>query len=177
MTTATKQPLEKDVQAKCWGLLEANGCRVWRRNTGMMFGSYKGKSRAFKAGEKGAADLFFADRNERHYELEIKRPRERPTWKQVCYLRATNLYVPSFWVDSVAWLERILPDLFAGGRVEYLPKLEWFTDEVEEGKIKAKQRFEAPGSDYRVVPVGAEEFATLDDAKLKPMRLRKERAN
>ncbi len=83
-----------------------------------------GKTRRFKAGEEGAADLFGVFPNGRHFELEIKRYGKRPRLEQVRWLRDANRWAPAFWVDEVKALERIFPELLAGGVVEYLPD-EW----------------------------------------------------
>jgi len=145
---------ESEVQANCRALLESKGCYVERRNTGTMIikDEDTGKTRRFKAGDKGAADLFGMFPCGRHFELEIKRYGKRPTLEQVRWLRNANRWGhAAFWVDEVAALERMLPALLAGGRVEYLPDKWSFRVEFElPGGAKHYDRISEAGGDFDI---------------------------
>jgi len=189
MKTKTRRPpkpLEKVVQAKCVAVLEAAGCEVFRRNAGMMFGEHKGKRRAIKLGEPGAADLFGALPDTRHFELEIKREDETPTLLQVEILRAMAAKgVPALWVDDAGVLERtVVPELLAGATVEYTDELWTFTVEVKDRKGRKvlgpdgkplTERVERPGGDFRLVPPGVsvEPAPPIEVIGAKPKRSRR----
>ncbi|WP_165250173.1 hypothetical protein [Paludisphaera soli] len=140
---------EADVLASCRDLLRAKGCRVERRNTGKFVLPGSKRSRVFRAGEPGAADLFGCFPDGRHFELEVKRKDERPRLEQVRWLREANRWGPAFWVDSTAWLERILPALLDGAIVEYLPDRWRFRVELElPGGRKTSAWLMEAGGDY-----------------------------
>lgn len=113
-------PLEKVVQASCVRILEAHGCRVFRRNVGVMPLEHNGRKRVFRSGSPGEADLYGWLPDGRHFELEIKRRGQRPRPEQIRFLRDANRSVAAFWVDSADELMLVLPALLAGARIEYL---------------------------------------------------------
>lgn len=154
----TKLPrqLEKHVQAACKAVLEANGCRVFRRNTGVVSLEHKGKSRVFRAGETGAADLYGFFPNGTHFECEVKRPGERPTLAQTRFLSdCARRGIPAFWVDSADDLARILPTLLDGGQVVYTDE-PWTFREYDKklGRVVVTTE---PGAEFEVWCKGYEE--------------------
>ena|GEM_PF-3121752 len=143
------RPLEKTVQAACKAILELYDCRVFRRNTGVMPLEHKGKRRVFRAGEKGAADLYGYFPDGRHFECEVKRDGERPRYDQVLFLRECAARgIPAFWVDSADSLSRFLPVLIDGGRVVYLDD-EWTFREKDKktGRVVVRT---APGGEFEI---------------------------
>lgn len=143
---------ESEVQANCRAVLESRGCYVERRNTGTFLLEGKdGKTRRFKAGEKGAADLFGVLPDGRHFECEIKRYGKRPTLDQVRFLRRMNRWGPAFWVDDVAALSTFLPEILRGGVVEYLPDEWMFSVELElPGGETTRQWVKERGGDFDI---------------------------
>jgi hypothetical protein len=142
------KPLEKVVQAKCDEVLRAHGCRVFRRNAGMMFGEHKGKGWAVKLGEPGAADLFGELPDGRHFECEVKRDGERPRLDQVEFLRSMSL---AWWVDDADELDKMLPAILAGGRIEWGDGTETYPVEVKTGGKRRTIRVEGPTAEFWVV--------------------------
>lgn len=145
---------ESDVLASCRAMLEARGCRVERRNTGAwkIVDERTGKARWVRFGDPGGADLFGCFPDGRHFELEVKRLDERPRLEQVRWLREANRWGPAFWVDSTAWLERILPALLQGAAVEYLPDRWRFSVALDlPGGGKTSAWIVEPGGDYDLV--------------------------
>jgi hypothetical protein len=115
-------------------LLRKWRCEVFRRNVGIEVKEYKGKTRIVRYEEPGASDLwgFLPDR--RHFECEVKRFGERPTFNQIEWLRRVNHSLsPAFWVDSIEVLERNLPHIIDGASVRY--RLE-----VQTYKVRGKPR-------------------------------------
>jgi len=94
---------ESDIQKAVMDYLSTQGFVVFRRNTGAMVGSYKGKSRLIRFSKPGMADLWGWDRKTgRHIEVEVKRPGERPSPEQEAWLSAAQRGgVIAFWCDSV----------------------------------------------------------------------------
>jgi hypothetical protein len=115
-------PLERDVQKAAVAVLEALGCVVHRRNTGVMEASYRGKRRFVRFSEPGSADLWAITGAGIHLEIEVKRPGERPTEAQVAWLLAHNGIgrAAAFWVDNAGTLERVVRHIQAGGRVQFV---------------------------------------------------------
>lgn len=134
------RPRESEVQKACREVLEAAGCRVERRNVGAMIRG----GRLVRFGEPGAADLFGALPDGRHFDLEVKRPGGRPRLEQVRWLREANRRSPAFWVDDAAVLERLLPALAAGAVVEYLDA-EWTYRVAAAGR---RLSVKGPGGDF-----------------------------
>lgn len=124
-------PLESEVLKDCIATLKRLSVPHWRRNVAAVTAEYKGKRRFIRAGQPGQSDIwglilpnctiqqhptFLA----RHFELEIKRPKQRPTLDQVLWLRSTNLLTgASFWVDDPVFLEKVMLALQRGGLIAY----------------------------------------------------------
>lgn len=113
-------PLEKHVQAACVQILQAHGCRVFRRNVGRMVAEYKGRKRVFRSGEPGEADLYGWLPDGRHFEIEIKRRGQLPRPEQTRFLRDASRTAVAFWVQSSDELLTVLPPILQGARVEFL---------------------------------------------------------
>jgi hypothetical protein len=115
-TNRPHTPLEKEVQANGIKLLKALGWTVHRRNTGAwaMAATNTTKRRYVRASTPGMADTFGELPDRRHFELEFKRAGERPTEKQLAWLKSTNSeHCVSFWVDdtkALEWTARLLMD-------------------------------------------------------------------
>jgi hypothetical protein len=111
------RPIEKGNQKLFAGWLQANGCKVYRRNVSLVRAIYKGKSRAFKCGEPGQSDLYGwlpHPRRGVHFECEVKRPGERPTPAQIDWLQQTNdSGAVGFWADDIRYLEKIFKYVMA----------------------------------------------------------------
>lgn len=128
-------PLESEVQASIVASLRGLRCEVFRRNVIAVPIPAEGNSarRFVRAGEPGMSDLWgfypvetrgpaveVASWN--HFEIEAKRPGERPTLDQVLWLRRVNrLTGAAFWADSADAAARVMTHLIAGARIEYLP--------------------------------------------------------
>ena len=145
---------EREVMATCIDILAAHGCRVERRNSGVMRiedPKRRGGFRFVKFGEEGAADLFGEFPGGRAYNLEVKREGERPRLEQVRWLRATNRWAPAFWVESADELLRFLPALIEGCRVVYRPDKWRFRVELDlPGGGKAKDWIWEAGGDFDI---------------------------
>jgi hypothetical protein len=118
------RPLEKSIQKGAIDLLDFYGVEAFRRNTGAMKASHKGRSRLIRFANPGASDLWGVHRETGiHWEVEIKRPEERPRLDQVEWLlRHHRLGAVAFWVDNLDTLDSILFHLEAHGcGIAYLP--------------------------------------------------------
>jgi hypothetical protein len=112
--------LEKDIQKAGIMLLRTLGWQVERRNTGTFTMEYKGKKRLVRAGKPGMADTFGRLPDERSFELEFKRPGNRPTEAQLAWLKSQNgKYCCAFWVDSTIKLEIIAKSLMGGRSIAW----------------------------------------------------------
>lgn len=151
---AIPPPPEREVQATCCDILAAHGCRVERRNTGVMRvedPTRKGGYRYVRFGEDGAADLFGEFPSGRAYNLEVKREGERPRLEQVRWLRSANRWAPAFWVESAEELERFLPPLIEGASIIYRPGKWRFRVEIEvPGGGKVKDWLMEAGGDFDI---------------------------
>lgn len=155
MSRRTQLPTapESAVQSTCRSILEAHGCRVERRNTGLwkIVDEKTGKTRYVRFGEPGAADLFGILPGGRHFELEVKRKDERPRLDQVRWLRAANRWAPAFWVDDPDTLRKVLPALIEGAVVEYLPDRWRFSETFKlPGGEKRTFWLMEPGGDFDI---------------------------
>jgi hypothetical protein len=69
----------------------------------------------------GMADLWGVDRNARHWEIETKRPGNRPTPKQLEWLKGmTARGCVAYWADSANIAERVAEAVLAGGRIAWV---------------------------------------------------------
>lgn len=75
--------------------------KAWRNNTGAMTATYKGKKRFMRFSERGAADIFGVYHG-RFLAIEVKRPGNKPTIDQHCWLQEMkNLGAIAFWATSL----------------------------------------------------------------------------
>lgn len=88
--------------------------RLWRRN----IVAYQIEDRFVRAGQKYQADLWGIDPIARHWEIETKRPGNRPTPGQLEWLKMmSSLGCVSFWADSATIAERVAEAVLQGGRI------------------------------------------------------------
>jgi hypothetical protein len=75
--------------------------------------------------ERGASDSWGILPDGRHFELEFKRPRKRPTYYQAVWLTKTNGHggSVSLWVDDMTILKRVFGVILEGCRVVYSPEV------------------------------------------------------
>jgi len=126
MAIKTYTPTEAEVQKSGIAILKAMGWLVWRRNVGSMSGSHNGKAWFVKFGEPGMADTWGFTPDGRHCEIEFKRRGKRPTAEQTAWLRMTNRFGVSFWVDSTESLQRIASHIGRGCKVWYFDESDKF---------------------------------------------------
>lgn len=123
-TTARKppRPRESEIQASGMALLRTLGWRVFRRNTGAMTATYKGRDRFIRFSEPGQSDCWAVLPDGRHGEVEFKRPGEWPTAAQLAWLRSMNGVGGSvaFWVSDLKDLEEVARHVQRGGKIEYV---------------------------------------------------------
>ncbi len=104
-------------------LLGALGVSCHRRNVGARTWTDKsGKPRMIKFAMPGQSDIWGVQSKVppfgRHWEVELKRPGNRPTEQQYIWLRTMgNLGAVAFWCDSTAALESIARGVLDGGRI------------------------------------------------------------
>ncbi len=110
-------PLEAEVQTSVINILNRLKWEVCVRRVGAM----KIGTRFIRFEKPGRADLYGTiGRDGRHFELEIKRPGERPSALQMQWLRShNNDHNVGFWVDSTIVLMKVARHLMIGGCVEY----------------------------------------------------------
>ena len=113
-------PLEKEIQKSIMARMRFLGLEPYRRNVAAMTADYKGKRRFIKAGEAGQSDIWSILPDKRHVELEVKRPGEEPTVKQLDWLHKTNAITgASFWADDPQVAEDVLKALMGGASIVY----------------------------------------------------------
>lgn len=96
------------------------GVVLHRRNVGSReWTDAQGKLRLVQYGATGQADLYGAQIGSgRHWEIEVKRPGNRPTEKQLAWLKEwTRLGAVAYWADSCNIAERVAEAIVRGGRV------------------------------------------------------------
>jgi hypothetical protein len=112
--------LERSIMSGIRQQLAILGVTLWRRNTGALRSRYKGRDRFVRFGEPGAADLWGVGPEGRHWEIEVKRPGQRPTMKQAAFLMIMHQQgAVAFWVDSIELAERVAVAILDGGRVKW----------------------------------------------------------
>ena len=90
------------------------GIRLFRRN----IGAIREGDRFVRFGRAGESDLWGIDSSGAHWEIEVKRPGNRPTSKQLAWLREMHeLGCIAIWSDSANDIERIAEAVLAGGKV------------------------------------------------------------
>lgn len=81
------EPSEHDIQSTILAYLDIQGHFTWRQNTGTMKLEYKGKSRFFRAGFKGVADIIGIHKsNGRFIAIEVKKRPNKPNVNQLEFL-------------------------------------------------------------------------------------------
>ncbi len=110
-------PLEAEVQTSVINILNRLKWEVCVRRVGAM----KIGTRFIRFEKPGRSDLYGTiGRDGRHFELEIKRPDEKPTALQMQWLRShNNAHNVAFWVDNTITLMRVASDLMRGASVEF----------------------------------------------------------
>ena len=100
------------------------GIPMWRQNTGTLRLEHKGKTRLFRAGSKGAADIIgMLPGSARFLACEMKVPGRKPTDDQVAYLtRVNELGGAAWWCDNLADFRWALEHAQRGGRFELDPQ-------------------------------------------------------
>jgi hypothetical protein len=106
---------ESKIQRSIVVRLSQLGIRLWRRNVGAMTDA-AGNFVRFAA--PGQSDLWGIDRTGRHWEIEVKRPGNRPTPAQLKWLKEmTARGAVAYWADSVNIAERVAEAVLQGGRI------------------------------------------------------------
>jgi hypothetical protein len=114
-------PLEREIQRNGIKLLKMLGWTVHRRNTGTFFATYKGKERLIRSGTPGMADTWGVMPDGRRFEIEFKRPGNRPTELQLAWLKSqNNAHCAAFWVFETGHLELYAKLLMNGANVHWL---------------------------------------------------------
>ena len=120
MSNRTKPPPEREskIQRAIMVRLSRLGIRLWRRNVGAMTDP-SGNFVRFAA--PGQSDLWGIDRNARHWEVEVKRPGNKPTQKQLEWLKdMTARGCVAYWADIANIAELVAEAILAGGRIKWL---------------------------------------------------------
>jgi hypothetical protein len=117
----TKLPRERErkvqasIRVRLWRL---HGIRLYRRNVALV---RTGDGRKFSVEAPGRSDLygmFPASHGCRHVEIETKATGEKPTAKQVAWLKEmTRLGAVALWGDNCNDVERCIKAILAGGKV------------------------------------------------------------
>lgn len=119
--SAPPKVLERDVLRACLALIKLHGLDIERQNTGAMqvVDVMTGQTRFVKYGKPGNSDLAGMLPDGRAIHIEVKRPGKRPTPKQLERLLKTNrLGGVGMWCDDVSILERAIPRLLQGWRID-----------------------------------------------------------
>ncbi len=110
-----KPPPEREskIQASIKTRLARLGVKLWRRNVGGMTDS---SGNHVRFASPGQSDLWGIDRTGRHWEVECKRPGNKPTPKQLAWLKdMTARGCVAYWADSANVAERVAEAILAGG--------------------------------------------------------------
>lgn len=106
---------EAQIQKAILDYLDAMKIPAFRRNTGAFAGEYKGKRRFVRFSEKGQSDIWgviparILEPGGLHFEIEVKRPGEKPTPEQDEWLRSmAKAGCIAFVATSVEDVERAL---------------------------------------------------------------------
>ena len=106
---------ENKIQRSIVVRLERLGVKLWRRNVGVM----RKDNRFIRFGSPGQSDLWGIDHLfHRHWEIETKRPGNRPTACQLLWLKEmSHLGCVAFWTDSANVAEQVAEAILDGGRI------------------------------------------------------------
>jgi hypothetical protein len=108
---------ESKIQRSIVVRLDRMGIKLWRRNVGMM----RKDDRVVRFGSPGQSDLWGIDRTARHWEIETKRPGNRPTPKQLDWLKLmTMMGCVAYWADSANIAEKVAEAILDGGRIIWI---------------------------------------------------------
>jgi hypothetical protein len=118
------------VQRECLAIAERMDVPCWRRNVALQVfeATATAKRRCVRSGEPGQSDLYgwlpaWSNRPGVHWECEVKRPGEAPTYDQTLWLRRCNEATgAAFWADNAETFARVLQALCDGGRIIYVPE-------------------------------------------------------
>lgn len=110
-------PREKEskVQSSIRVRLRRLGIVIHRRNTGAM----RDGGRFVRFASPGQADLYgWITSTGQHIEIEVKRPGNRPTPRQLEWLKeCTRLGAVAYWADNANTAERVAEAVLAGGEI------------------------------------------------------------
>jgi hypothetical protein len=112
---------ETQILAQCLDLLACYGVDADRQNTGGVIVEDKKRDRLryIRFGKPGNTDITGMLPDGRKLDIEVKRPGKKPTPEQYARIRKTNaMNGVGFWIDDVSVLQKVLPIVLAGGRVE-----------------------------------------------------------
>lgn len=110
-------PRESKVQRAIVVRLSRLGVRLWRRNVGALTDA-RGNHVRFAA--PGQSDLWGVDRSGRHWEVEVKRKGNKPTEKQLAWLKEmTARGCVAYWADCPNIAERVAEAILRGGRIAW----------------------------------------------------------
>ena len=115
MTSTPPHDRESKIQKSIVIRLDRLGIRLWRRNVGAM----RQDDRIIRFGSPGQSDLWGIDTiYHRHWEIETKRPGNRPTPLQLSWLKdMSQLGCVSFWADNANVAERVAKAIIDGGMI------------------------------------------------------------
>ena len=105
---------ESKIQRSVIVRLRRLGVLLYRRNVGAM----RVGTRFVRFSSPGQADLWGVDRTGRHWEIECKRPGNRPTPKQLAWLKEmTASGCVAYWADDALICERVAEAVLQGGNI------------------------------------------------------------
>lgn len=104
---------EADLVRACLAYLTAQGCMVWRNNTGCSYYGRPGRRARFvRFGPVGASDILGCLPDGRALAVECKRGKNVPTYAQVTFLKEIRKHGGiAWWVTSVEQLEKVWTEL------------------------------------------------------------------
>lgn len=116
MSTNLPKERERKIQASIRIRLGYLGINLYRRNVALV---RTGDGRRFSVEAPGRADLYgWEIKTGRHWEIETKRPGNKPTPLQLGWLKeATRLGAVAFWADNCNDTETVARAILAGGRI------------------------------------------------------------
>lgn len=111
-----KPPTEQMILKQCLEVLALKGYLAWRVNSGAATATHKGKTRFVKFNSMpGCSDIIGVSPAGRFIAVEVKRPGNKPTDKQVSFLAAVADHGGiALWVTSADGLLRLLEDIEEG---------------------------------------------------------------
>lgn len=111
-------PRESKIQRSIIVRLSRLGIKLWRRNVGAISGEHGGRRRFVRFGSPGMSDLWGVDRAGRHWEIECKRPGNKPTELQLAWLKEmSGRGCVAFWSDCANIAERVAEAIIGGGNI------------------------------------------------------------